>query len=192
MLPAAPPPGCPACQPGIHRRSFVFLQWLFGQPLPPGRHEQLAHERRDQIGVQHGVDTVLGSCHALHDRRPLGPDPPATPGFSLYRSLGNRGASAVAFNRASRARVLANKRPILSSNAMRGSAIMCDDLRIAHIRCTASISAVFYRPASLPDEDCSCGLVRSSSPSSIAPWRSSGRPGDNLVAIHTARDTPPA
>ena len=45
------------------RRSFVFRQW---------RHEQLASERRDPICVKHGVDTVLGSCHALHDRRPPG------------------------------------------------------------------------------------------------------------------------
>jgi hypothetical protein len=43
----------------------VFSQWLFGQPLPSGRHEQLARKWRYQVGVQHGVDAVLGSCYAL-------------------------------------------------------------------------------------------------------------------------------
>jgi hypothetical protein len=36
------------------------------------------------------------------------------------------------------------------------------------------ISGLFYRPASLPDDDCRRHQARSSSPVAIAPWRSPG------------------
>ena len=64
--------GVDPCQPAVHGGSLVLRQWLFGEPLPARPHEQLAGKGRDQVGVQHRMDTVLGARHALQHARPAG------------------------------------------------------------------------------------------------------------------------